>query len=216
MFVEIHPALLRKIATDSERIPSLYYSDHALVRQFFWMRLKLLYALISKSVNSQATCLDFGGGGGVFLPTLARYFQRVVFIDLEDKEARSVVEQFDLKNVRLIKSDIAKGDLEDASFDIVIAADILEHFQDLSFPVSVIKRWLKNDGRLYTSLPTENWIYTSLRKVFGVQKPEDHYHTGYEVERYLQSNGFKPVRKKFVPLVINLFPLFLVTEWRRL
>jgi len=87
----------------------------------------------------------------------------------------------------------------------VIAADVLEHFQDLSFPVSVIKRWLKNDGRLYTSLPTENWIYTSLRKVFGVQKPEDHYHTGYEVERYLQSNGFKPIRKKFVPLVIICF-----------
>ena len=84
MFVEIHPALLRKIATDSERIPSLYYSDHALVRQFFWMRLKLLYALISKSVNSQATCLDFGGGGGVFFPTLARYFQRVVFINSPD------------------------------------------------------------------------------------------------------------------------------------
>jgi len=215
MFIEIQPRLLQEIATDSERIPTLYYSQSTLVRKFFWMRLRLLYILIAKSANPQATCLDFGGGGGVFLPTLASYFQKVVFIDLEDQEAKDVIKQFYLQNVHLVKDDIAKADLVDAPFDVIVAADVLEHFQDLSMPVSTIRSWLKDDGRLYTSLPTENWIYVFLRKVFGVQKPEDHYHTGYEVERYLRRNGFKPVRKKFVPLVINLFPLFLVTEWRR-
>lgn len=215
MFVEIDPNFLCSIATDSDRIPTLYYSNYWPVRQFFWMRLKLINRLLKQIKVNRESCLDFGGGGGVFLPTLSRQFTRVFFLDLEDAEARQVVEQYQLNNIKIIKQDIATVDIPNLFFDTIVAADVLEHFQDLSVPVVALRRCLKSDGFLLTSLPTENFIYTSLRKVFGITKPEDHYHTGYQVEAYLKSQGFQPVRRLFVPLYFNIFPLFLVTAWQK-
>ncbi|MBW4682868.1 MAG: class I SAM-dependent methyltransferase [Microcoleus vaginatus WJT46-NPBG5] len=215
MFVEIEPNFLRTIATDSDRVPTLYYSKYWPVRQVFWMRLKMINFHLQRLSIPKDSCLDFGGGGGVFLPTLSRHFKTVSFLDLEDIEARQVVEKHQLNNVKIFKNDVAVVKISQASFDAIIAADVLEHFQDLSMPASILRSWLKPDGVLLTSLPTENFIYICLRKVFGITKPADHYHTGSEVESYLKSHGFKQIRRTFVPLFWNIFPLFLVSAWQR-
>jgi 2-polyprenyl-3-methyl-5-hydroxy-6-metoxy-1,4-benzoquinol methylase len=216
MFIQIDTSFLEQIATDSDRIPSLYYSKYKLVRKFFWMRLKLIFLLIKSRANArELKCMDFGDGGGVFLPTLSGYFKTVIGIDLEDQEAQEVLKQYQLNNVKLIKGDVAEVDIPKDTFDVVIAADVLEHFQDLSIAVDAIKKWLKTGGVLYTSLPTENWVYVFLRKIFNIEKPRDHYHTGCEVERILKNSGFKPLRRRYVPFILlPLFPLFLITEWR--
>ena len=158
--------------------------------------------------------MDFGGGGGVFLPTLSQEFQHVYFLDLEDREVRQVIAQYQLPNIEVIKQDVKQVQLASQQFDAIIAADVLEHFQELSPPVEALKSWLKPNGVLITSLPTENWIYQGLRSLFNMEKPIDHYHTGYEVETYLRATGFTPIRRQFVPLVTNLFPLFLITVWK--
>ncbi|HEY9810331.1 MAG TPA: class I SAM-dependent methyltransferase [Halomicronema sp.] len=214
MFLEIDRNFLRQIATDSDRVPTLYYSNYWPVREVFWMRLKMIHHHLKSLSVAKNNCLDFGGGGGVFLPTLNQLFKQVFFLDLEDTEAKKVVEKYQLQNIKIIKQDIAIADIPNEFFDAIIAADVLEHFQDLSVPVTALKRWLKPDGILLTSLPTENWVYVLLRKIFGITKPEDHYHTGYQVETYLKANGFKQISQTFVPLYINLFPLFLVTAWK--
>lgn len=214
MFIEIDRSFLRSIATENERIPTLYYSDNWLVRKIFWMRLKLINFHLQSRQIERESCLDFGGGGGVFLPTLSRQFKTVVFLDLEDKEASQVAEKHQLKNVTLIKQDIAKVNFTKASFDVIIAADVLEHFQDLSLPVATLRNWVKPNGVLLTSLPTENFIYAALRKVFGLTKPPDHYHTGSEVESYLKTGGFKQIGQTFVPGFWNILPLFLISVWQ--
>lgn len=215
MFVEIEPNFLRTIATDSDRVPTLYYSNYWPVRQVFWMRLKMINFHLQRLQRHKDSCLDFGGGGGVFLPTLSRHFKTVFFLDLEDIEACQVIEKYQLKNVKIIKNDVAAVKISEAAFDAIVAADVLEHFQDLSVPVTALRNWLKPNGVLLTSLPTENFIYTGLRKVFKITKPFDHYHTGSEVEAYLKSHGFKQIKRTFVPLFWNIFPLFLVSAWQR-
>lgn len=215
MFIEIDPDFLQAIATDSDRVPTLYYSKYWPVRQVFWMRLKLIHFHLQRLPVQKDSCLDFGGGGGVFLPTLSRQFKTVFFLDLEDTEARKVIDKYQLTNVNIIKQDIADVKLPAEFFDAIISADVLEHFQDLSVPVSALRNWLKPDGVLLTSLPTENFIYTGLRQVFGITKPPDHYHTGSQVESYMKSCGFKQIRRTFVPLFWNIFPLFLVSAWKR-
>jgi predicted TPR repeat methyltransferase len=219
-FIEIPADFLKVIARHDtvgglDRVPTLYFSPYPPVRRFFWMRLRLVHRLIAATQTRFGSVLDFGGGGGTFLPTLSSSFQRVVSVDLVTDEAVAVRDRYDIRNADLVRGDVSDLQLADAPFDAVVAADVLEHFRDLAMPVDRILDWLASDGVLYTSLPTESWLYVLLRKVFGVTKPEDHYHTAAEVEAYLASRGLKAVRRSYVPLRIPLFSLFRVTAWKR-
>lgn len=211
MFVEIPPDVLQGIATDSDRMPKLYYYPLSIARKFFWLRLKCISALMIKHLSDRNSCLDFGCGSGVFLPSLSNLFQSVRGIDIELVEAPEIVEQYALKNVELISADIFSVEL-DEQFDAIVAADVLEHFDDLDKPIEQIKRWLKEDGLLFTSLPTENF-FTRLTRILGkYTKPADHYYSGEEVEMMLRSHGFHKIEsKKLIPF----FPLYLIGVWSK-
>lgn len=214
-FIEIPREFMAEIAIDSERTPNLYYSGNLLMRRIFWQRLYLLNHLICRHAKKMESCLDFGGGGGVMLPTLAQRFDQVTLLDLDVAEAQRVVQYYHLNNVKILQQDVATSEFPAPGFNIIIAADVLEHFRELSTPITALHRWLSPDGLLFTSLPTENWIYVMLRKLFGVTKPIDHYHTGYEVETYLAAHGFAKVVTAAAPLYFQIAPLFLISAWRK-
>ncbi len=214
-FVSIPPPVLRKISGDNARIPSLYYHPNFFLRTYFWARLRFLHELIKRHGAGKETCLDFGGGSGVLLPTLASNFETVTSVDLFIEEALQIKTIFGLSNVHLMQGDLLDVRLPAAPFDCVVAADVLEHFEDLAKPVARLREWVKNDGILLTSLPTESWMYRFLRRVFRIKKPVDHYHTGGEVERVLSENGFLRVETLHAPFRTVLASLFLVTVWRK-
>src|SRR5690606_20236855 len=67
-YVQPPVALLREIsAVPNEDISlDVYCSGQCLLRNFFWLRLRLLAALIRHMRPQPGRCLDFGGGSGVF------------------------------------------------------------------------------------------------------------------------------------------------------
>jgi predicted TPR repeat methyltransferase len=213
-FVEIPKAYLADISTESDRIPTLYYAGNFLVRRVFWQRLYLLNWMINRRAGPRRRCLDFGGGSGIMLPTLAAHFETVTLIDLEAEQARKIVDKYRLDNVEIVEADILQTDLGAGAFDAIVAADVLEHFKELPGPVQAIGKWLAPEGALFTSLPTESTTYALLRLFFGVEKPWDHYHTGYEVEAYLASQGFVRTRRVTAPLILPITPLYLISSWR--
>ena len=178
------------------------------------MRLRLIYGLMRRWIQDWTACLDFCGGGGVFHPTLGAAFQKVVSVDLEGHEASLVGQHYQLENVLLVRGDISELYLSQAPFPNIVAADVLEHFADLAVPVGALRKWLAPHGLLFTSLPVEGGLYVFLRKLFGETKPVDHYHTAYEVEKYLEANGFQRISRRCVPFVGPVFPLFSVCVWK--
>jgi len=211
MFIEIPPKVLFGIATDSSRMPKLYYHPRWIARKFFWLRLRYIHALMRRHLINRNSCLDFGCGSGVFLPTLSNLFRSVRGIDLEMVEARNIAEYYALKNVHLISADIFSAVL-DERFDAIVAADVLEHFDSLDRPVAQIKLWLKGDGLLFTSLPTENYFTMVTRRFGKYTKPADHYYSGEEVETALRNHGF--IKIKSITLA-SCFPLYLIGVWRQ-
>jgi len=211
MFVEIPPDFLSAIATDSNRMPKLYYHPRAIARKFFWLRLRHIYSLMNKHLSSMDSCMDFGCGSGVFLPSLSSFFHSVWGIDIELVEAFKIIEHYDLKNIKLMNMNIYTADL-DEQFDAIVAADVLEHFDNLDKPISQLNRWLKTDGLLFTSLPTENIFTRSTRIVGGYKHPSDHYHSGEEVENVLRKQGFYKIDSR---QVLFFFPLYLIGVWKK-
>jgi len=195
------------------RIPPEYFSNIWPIRRVFWQRLRVLHRLILKHARRARACLDLGGGGGVFAPTLAGCFDEVTLLDLDVTEASVVKRIHGLKNLELVQRDATQCDLGQARFDVVVAADVLEHFEDIEKALDPIRRWMAPGGLLVTSLPSENVMYELLRVIFRTKKPEDHYHKAYDVERFMEGQGFERLERRYVPLPLALWPLFFVSAW---
>jgi 2-polyprenyl-3-methyl-5-hydroxy-6-metoxy-1,4-benzoquinol methylase len=211
--------LLRRLIDGQTRSSDIaldvYCADNFLLREFFWARLWMLALLIRRFSRPDDSCLDFGGGSGIFMPSLASGFRSVDLIDLNTAQAEQLREVYKLDNVRITRANIEQFDFGGGAFKAIIAADVLEHFEDLSFPIERIRHWLDAEGTLYTSLPSENLAYRLLRVVFGKQKPHDHYHAAWQVERFLAENGFRKVFGIYHPLFLPLFPLFRISAWQK-
>ena len=206
----------RKIRPDGHsRIPPEYFSGIPPIRWVFWQRLHMIRSLILKHGGNAHNCLDFGGGGGMMAPTLSNCFNEVTLLDLATYEAKLTVEAFSLKNVTLAEADATQTDLGEASFDAAVAADVLEHFYNLDDAIGPLLRWLKPGGLLFTSLPTETWVYEFLRVIFRTKKPEDHYHKAADVERTLEERGFVRLERRYAPLLMPVAPLFYVSAWQK-
>jgi len=197
------------------RIPPEYYSPIPPIRWVFWQRLYLIDKLIGRFAADATNALDFGGGGGLFAPSLCRRFEDVVLLDLGTTEAVEIKQRFTLDALTLVEADATQTDLGEGRFDVAVAADVLEHFADLDAAVDPISRWLKPGGWLFTSLPTETFVYEALRFVFRTEKPADHYHKAADVERYLEQRGFERAKRLCAPLLIPITPLFYVSAWQK-
>ena len=212
-FQRIPKDFLRTIHSGSKNIPTLYFHSNPLVRELFYKRLEIIFRLLSgdSKIQNQIVC-DFGGGGGVFLPTLSKSFKKVVVIDLETYEAEKIVKRYRLKNVDIFRRNVLSNQLPNCYFDKVVAADVLEHFQDLKEPIKEIYRLLKPLGLLFVSVPTENLFYRLGRILTGLKKPVDHHHNAREIEQTLQKESFIITKKLFLPFQCSPLSLFSILK----
>ena len=213
--VKIPPAEFRRLAVRPAEEVEFYGWDSFFLRETFWLRLAAMERLLGRHAAASESCLDLGTGSGVFLPTLARRFATVHGADRDVADAARMVEAQRLGNVTLHQRDVLAEPFAPGSFDAIVAADVLEHFPETVPIAGHLLDWLRDDGVLVTSVPSENWVYVLLRRVFGIEKPADHYFTGFEVEATLERVGFTPLARRTVPPGIPGGSLVLVTAWRK-
>ena len=213
--LEFLRSIINKESASKDIALDVYCSEQYLFRKFFWMRLWMLTIAIRRFSNARGICLDFGGGSGIFSPSLASGFDIVHLIDLNTEQAKQVQRRLELNNLSIVTGNVDEYDYGEEKFDAIVAADVLEHFQDLHVPIRKIYKWMSKSGYLYTSLPTENIYYRLLRKVFNKKKPEDHYHSAAEVESFLKSEGFNKVMGYYHPIFLPIFPLFRISVWQK-
>ncbi len=214
-FTPIPEDLLQATTTAHADLPTLYRHPNRVLRHFFWDRLHRLAHCIEHVQPNALRCLDFGCGSGVFLPTLATLFQEVHGLDHHGESAQTLIQAMGIPNAQVFCEDISAFTPPEGPYTAIVAADVLEHFEDLASPVQALSRWLAPGGHLFTSLPTENGLYVFLRQVFSVEKPHDHYHTAAQVEKYLAKQGFRAISRQSVPFNWGWTPLFQITAWQK-
>ncbi len=150
-----------------------YTNPNLIVRWLYWKRFENL--LNGVSVANRSNVLDLGCGEGAFLPTISKRFDSVVALDLDMRAARETVSEFELTNVNIVEGNYQKLSDGDGTFDLVVAASVLEHFKELGDVIDFISSKLKSGGQFIASVPSENFLYQVGRKIFGFKKPVDHY-----------------------------------------
>lgn len=181
-------------------IPSYLHQNPAL-RWMAWRRLEVVVDALGRIAPHKAPgslAVDFGCGSGVlFKDSLAR-FERVVGVDLVLGAAKKLVSELGLERVELCTPPEAETRVAPGSADVVIAAEVLEHVDDLPPTLTQFKNWLKPGGRLLVSLPTENRLYRLGRRLAGFS---GHYHhdNAASIDAKLRAFGFKRQWREQIP-----------------
>ena len=102
-------------------------------------------------------CVDLGSGRGTDVLRMAEAVGETGFvygIDISDgmlEKARLNAKKFDILNVRFVRSDLEKIELDDNIADLVISNCTLNHASDKQSVWNEIHRILKNGGRFVIS-----------------------------------------------------------------
>ena len=99
-------------------------------------------ASLIPQATGDATLVDFGCGGGLLAPHVARKGYRHIGVDLS-KTALDVAHEY---GVECIHSDVTSVPLPDAMADVVCLGEILEHVEDTDAAVAEACRVLKPGG----------------------------------------------------------------------
>lgn len=110
-----------------------------------------MLALIKEAVSGAECVLEVAAGTGLVTPVLARAAREVISTDyaaaMVERLARRVTDEA-LHNVRCEQADIYALRFEPASFDAVVAANVLHLVPDFGGALASLRRVLKPGGHL--------------------------------------------------------------------
>jgi len=186
-----------------------YLHPNPLINWLFWQRLHVVMNYVEKNAPYAQT-LDFGCGGGVMLPFLAKMSERVIATDTDMLPLEKMQKHFPLA-ANVVVCDADKSPIRNfktSSFDLLIALDVLEHIKDLSRTLDELLRLLKPGGRMVISGPTENLAYRLGRKLAGPEYSGEYHERGVEEIFSLLSRKVRMERVAKLYWPIPLFEIF--------
>ena len=222
--IRLPDELLRRMAglvdehdRDEMAIPSYLHPNPAL-RWMAWRRLEVLAARAARILDRDgrarthdARAMDYGCGTGVLLPTLTRRCGEVIGVDLVLEPAKLTLETLSLGGVRLLEPDAAATDVEAGSVDLIVAGEVLEHVEPLAPTLERFARWLRPEGTLLVSLPTESALYRFGRRLAGFSGHYHHSNAALIHDRIVE-HGFVPRGRWQVPLP-GPFAIYWIVEY---
>lgn len=111
---------------------------------------KVRVGILVRLAGSGKRILDIGCYDGTISKLLQNNNNKVIGTDLSNKAALIAK----TKGITCIQSDVSQGlAFKNDTFDVVFAAEVIEHIFDLSFFMNEVKRVLKSNGLLILSTP---------------------------------------------------------------
>jgi 2-polyprenyl-3-methyl-5-hydroxy-6-metoxy-1,4-benzoquinol methylase len=206
---------IRTVLADSEQgrmdeagFPA-YSHPNPLINWLFWQRLHEVMNYIERDAPYEHV-LDFGCGSGVMLPFLCGISKRVTAMDIDllPFERVSRLRAFPTNLAVHDAREVTLKDLPKASFDIIVATDVLEHVEDLPGTLANMGTLLKTGGQIIISGPTENILYKIGRKLAGPEYSGDYHERGILEVRELLAKQMQVIHIATLYWPTPLFEVF--------
>ena len=112
------------------------------------------YRVLSKRIRNQGHLLDVGCGDGYLMSRISPHCDRVTGIDTEATAVRLAEELLvPYPNCRVVQGSCYRLEFADATFDVALMADVVEHLERPELALKEIKRVLKPAGSLLLTTP---------------------------------------------------------------
>ncbi len=185
------------------------YHEVEAAHWWFVSRRALVKDLVCHAApDRQSAILEIGCSGGLLMRQLrdCGYF-RLTGIDISP-EAIALCRERNLDDVRLM--DAQQPDLPPASFDIIIASDVLEHLADAPRALAAWHQLLRPGGTLVVFVPAFQFLWSEHDRV------NHHYHRyrAAELAGLLRSAGFE-IRRQGYWIFSLFFPVAVVRVAKR-
>ena len=146
------------MSTDTELVAlqrALYESRNATRRWLHRVRRDwIAERLVRAAAGRHRAALEVGPGSGVYVPLLARLFDRVTVSDVHAAyldAVRSVAARH--HNVAVMHDDIRRSTQRPGSFDLVLCTEVIEHIVESHEALAGMRRLLRTGGVLVLSTP---------------------------------------------------------------
>lgn len=123
--------------------------------RLLYLRHAFVYDWCSRFINSQDACLDLGCGEGYGTKLLSKFCHKAIGIDVSKKVIAGALLEYKSNNCHFEVYNGKKIPFPDASFNVVIAFQVIEHVNDDVGFISEVYRVLKNDGIFILSTPNK-------------------------------------------------------------
>ena len=208
-------AVIRKVLAESEQgrldeagFPA-YSHRNPLINWLFWQRLRVVMDYIETDAPYEHV-LDFGCGSGVTLPFLCGISARITAMDIDLLPFERVSRQrkFPANLTVHDANQVTLKDLPKATFDLIVATDVLEHVDDISGTLTDMQALLRPGGQIVISGPTENILYKIGRMLAGPEYSGDYHERGILEVRDMLAEQMELIHIATLYWPVPLFDIF--------
>ncbi len=154
-----------EIHTYLQRCNSGLLSKIGSVNHLHWSALKYAASLIEPAGDS---VIEIGCGEGYLMPTLSKYFNKVVGVDASEKMFNSAKLNFSFPNTTYLLGDITSpkhSELTIEKYNWVVCLEVLEHIGRWEVALNNMIALLRSEGRGLLSMPVEIGLPLLVKEV---------------------------------------------------
>lgn len=157
---------------------------------------RILIDLIRRHARRGGTLLDLGAAGGELGSAVRDHFSRTLGFEFNVDCVGDLCDRFD----QVVVSDLETVKRLPPGVDAIVLADVLEHLRSPATTLKLVREALRDDGRIFISVPNIANITVRLGLLFGVFEYRDRgildhthlrFYTKRTIRREVEGAGFR-------------------------
>lgn len=157
---------------------------------------RILIDLIRRHARRNGTLLDLGAAGGELGSALRDHFARTIGFEYNVDCVGDLGGRFD----SVVVADLERLKQLPSNVDAIVLADVLEHLRNPPNALQLVRNALRDDGRVFISVPNIANITVRLGLLFGIFEYRDRgildhthlrFYTKRTIRREVENAGFR-------------------------
>lgn len=179
---------------------------------------RILIDMIRRHARRDGTLLDLGAAGGELGSAVRDHFSRTIGFEYNVDCVGQLCGRFD----SVVIADLERVKSLPSGIDAIVLADVLEHLRSPATALRLVRAGLRDDGRVFISVPNIANVTVRLGLLFGVFEYRDRgildhthlrFYTKRTIRREVESAGFRILEMGGSSVPVRLIVGSFTPEW---